>query len=632
MKRIWGFTVATLILTTTANAVFFNRFTVREAREQAKQPHISLQESISRAAEVNSFSSTAALCHAQFKSWSCVRQMYRPASAQCSSLTRNRHDGKAEMPLNRWMPGNYSKFGQLPLDNKLPNPRKISMVLRAFRPPRLSDKFTELYTTLGQYFSHDMSLTPDAVGKACTPVKHACFRSWETNMKLGCRPIYNEEKKSCIPMKRSATLCDKVSPVNEATSFIDASPVYGSNLKDMKLLRNGHRLRVNNLFKDLNGMAYLPFLKDRRETCAGQHPCFLAGDRRASVAPLLAMLHTIFMREHNRIADHFKSNTHVYFWTDDRIFAETRKIIEAMHQQLAYEHYLPHMVGRYLGSKINRDWTVRNTPSGSSNAFTHAAFRLAHCNINPMVRLRFHKGAGMGWRNEDRPIHHHFWRPDKIIQMGMDAIINGVQHQRMKDGAPHNIIAKPFTEHLFTEKLNGVAADLLALDIARGRDVGLKPYLHWRRFCRLPRADSWKALRRIWMITDKQFQGVKNLYVDPGSVDLFLGGMIEKPIPGALVGPTFRCLIGRQFLLTKNHDYYFYLRYDQRVARVLYPVKPVLMAHLLCRNSGIKEVRRNPFLVDSPIIPCRSIPSLDLSQYLAQSSKRTVSASTFDDF
>ncbi|XP_063870979.1 peroxidase-like protein 3 [Scylla paramamosain] len=41
-------------------------------------------------------------------------------------------------------------------------------------------------------------------------------------------------------------------------------------------------------------------------------------------------------------------------------------------------------------------------------------------------------------------------------------------------------------------------------------------------------------------------------------IDLFTGGLAEKPNRGALVGPTFGCLIGRQFHYLRRGDRYWY--------------------------------------------------------------------------
>jgi len=41
-------------------------------------------------------------------------------------------------------------------------------------------------------------------------------------------------------------------------------------------------------------------------------------------------------------------------------------------------------------------------------------------------------------------------------------------------------------------------------------------------------------------------------------IDLFAGGILERMAPGAIVGPTFRCIIGRQLSACKTGDIFFY--------------------------------------------------------------------------
>ena len=37
-----------------------------------------------------------------------------------------------------------------------------------------------------------------------------------------------------------------------------------------------------------------------------------------------------------------------------------------------------------------------------------------------------------------------------------------------------------------------------------------------------------------------------------------MGGLAEKPLSGAVVGPTFGCLLGQQFQIAKNADRFWY--------------------------------------------------------------------------
>lgn len=76
------------------------------------------------------------------------------------------------------------------------------------------------------------------------------------------------------------------------------------------------------------------------------------GDVRAQENPQLAILHTMMMREHNRIARALGELNP--FWDDETLFQETRRIVVAELQHITYSEYLPAMLGMLNTREIYR--------------------------------------------------------------------------------------------------------------------------------------------------------------------------------------------------------------------------------------------------------------------------------------
>ena len=65
----------------------------------------------------------------------------------------------------------------------------------------------------------------------------------------------------------------------------------------------------------------------------------MAGEWRTSENLALMSIHTLFLREHNRIAATLASLNPT--WSDETLYQETRRIVIAELQHIAYNEYLP---------------------------------------------------------------------------------------------------------------------------------------------------------------------------------------------------------------------------------------------------------------------------------------------------
>ena len=51
---------------------------------------------------------------------------------------------------------------------------------------------------------------------------------------------------------------------------------------------------------------------------------------------------------------------------------------------------------------------------------------------------------------------------------------------------------------------------------------------------------------------------ISEAYASVDDIDLYVGGLSERPAPGANIGPTLSCLIAEHFKQIKYSDRYFY--------------------------------------------------------------------------
>ena len=69
----------------------------------------------------------------------------------------------------------------------------------------------------------------------------------------------------------------------------------------------------------------------------------MLGDNRVNEQPGLTVFHTVWVREHNRLAKQLAYlNPH---WDDERLYQEARKIVIAENQHVTYNEWLPLVLG-----------------------------------------------------------------------------------------------------------------------------------------------------------------------------------------------------------------------------------------------------------------------------------------------
>src|SRR5438477_6628625 len=154
---------------------------------------------------------------------------------------------------------------------------------------------------------------------------------------------------------------------NDITAFLDASMVYGSDSVTADALRthSGGRLKTSpgpdgvigtaDDWLPFNNQTYFPGFHETGGDGTGAFhiandshvvsdaELFMAGDVRANENIELTSLHTLFMREHNRIANALRANNPGF--SDETLYQLARRQVGAEIQAITYNEWIPAVLG-----------------------------------------------------------------------------------------------------------------------------------------------------------------------------------------------------------------------------------------------------------------------------------------------
>lgn len=151
---------------------------------------------------------------------------------------------------------------------------------------------------------------------------------------------------------------------------------------------------------------------------------------------------------------------------------------------------------------------------------------------------------------------YQFYSPSNVDNTLKSVLITPIQKT-----TPH--LSAELSQHLFEESESDKTTiavnkglDLVSLNIQRGRDHGLPSYPRWREFCTKDKIRSFRDLKNI--LYDESTKEIGRIYDNVDDIDLYTGALAEKPLPNALVGPTFSYIIAEQFDRIMKGDRYWY--------------------------------------------------------------------------
>ncbi|CAH2085944.1 unnamed protein product [Euphydryas editha] len=565
---------------------------------------------------------------------------YKKVGGECNNQ-KNLDWGAVNTGYERLLPPDYSD-GIWAIRNSitglpLPSARTVSsaLILEGNRP---SGTLNLMFMQFGQFITHDIS-TGVVVSLDNGDAISCCFG----NGKLipvqlqhwACAPIVVDKKdifygqfgQQCLNFvrtqlaPRSDCTVGYAKQMNGVTHYTDLSHLYGSiEEKILELRAPGGLLKT---FKDFG--RDLPPLTKRKE-CLNMHDgaaCFESGDNHGNQIISLTVLQTIWTREHNRIARALSKINPT--WEDIKIFFETRRILQAVYQHIIYNEYLPLL----LGPRMMGMFGLRSTPGYSSSydpnvnpsltvEFASAAMRFGHSTVDDQLTVLSPQHKGI---YESIFIPEVMFQPSRLrLKPFLDRFLIGMSWQPMQSVDP--LVSESLSRYMFHGG-SPFGLDLAAINIQRGRDYGVRSYNAYRKLI------GMKPFKHFHQFAPSAAQRLSSVYASPEDIDLWVGGLLEEPVEGGVVGPTFANIIADQFSRLKAGDRYFYdnapdVNPGAFTPSQLKEIKKVTLSRIICDNSdGIELFLHSPNaflrsdLKRNEPVPCDSptIPVMDLSRF-----------------
>lgn len=477
--------------------------------------------------------------------------------------------GAAETQLLRLVAPDYSDGISTLSGESRPGPRTISNAVAAQSASQPnSDRATDFLWLWGQFVDHDLDLTdgtnPPELAPIAVPAGDASFDPTSTgNQSISFnRSIYDTSTGTGAENPRQQ--------INEITAWIDGSNVYGSSedrAAELRELDGTGRLKVSD-------GDFLPLNVNGFPNAGGSGPqLFLAGDVRANEHIGLTAIHTLFVREHNRYADTFRAEDPGL--SGDEIFERARRIVIAHLQAVTFNEFLPVLIGSKTIDRYRKyDPTIN--PS-IANVFSTAAYRLGHSALSPeLLRL---EADGTPIPEGNIQLRDAFFAPGRLKEEGgLEPLFRGFAVQLCQSIDIY--VIDDVRNFLFGQPGQG-GFDLVALNIQRGRDHGLPSYNDVREQLGLDRKASFAEINPDPAVQ----QRLAAAYATVDDIDVWLGGLAEEEMPGAMVGELIQFVVAEQFQALRDGDRFWYERVLSREDVKL--VNETTLAEIIRRNTEI---------------------------------------------
>lgn len=484
--------------------------------------------------------------------------------------------GSTDERLIRLAATEYGDGISTPAGEDRPSGREISNELSAQSQPSPSSRdLTDMVWLWGQFIDHDISISEGAMPE----------EEFDIDVPAGDHlfdPAYSGDK--VIGLNRTvydtSTGVDTDNPreqVNEISAYIDGGMVYGSDMERANELRSfeGGKLRVSDdnllIFND----ADLP-----NQDNGPDERLFLAGDVRANENVALTSLHTLWVREHNRIATELESEDPLL--SDEELYQQARSQVISQIQAITYNEYLPALIGN--GTIPDYEGYDSSVDPSVANEFSTAAYRFGHSMVSDQLLRLDNDGQTAESGNID--LQDAFFAPQEVVDHGIDSLLIGAATQTANE--VDNQIVDAVRNFLFGPPGNG-GFDLASLNIQRGRDHGLADYNQTRSDLGLGAVSDFDEITSDVRVQ----QRLRELYGTVDNIDLWVGGLAEDHVPGQSMGLTFSTILADQFGRIRDGDRFWYQNILEGEA--LKEIESTRLSDVIERNTLANNLQENVF-------------------------------------
>lgn len=417
-----------------------------------------------------------------------------------------------------------------------PNPRQLSLTFLSRQGDMKEVPFLNMLSVAWiQFQNHDWISYGEAVTNEVYEIPlgvddPARQRYWQAKLLVG---------KTQKDPYRIAEDRQRATYLNECTHWWDGSQIYGSDQKTQDWLRSGKngKLRIAGnglLCRDRKGIEETGFVRN-----------WWVG---------LAMMHTLFVREHNAICDHLQQ---VYpHWDDNQLFQVTRLINAALMAKihsLEWNAVINPNKALYQGLQSNWYGLLSGLLQAPNHMKTVGAITVTNPEMGGVVgNVTKNYGSPYGLTQEFVEVYRmHSLLPEalKVRKIGSDSVTSlpmnetrqaasgkctdryGIDNLLYSFGLQHpgQLVLNNYPRFMQEMSIPGNPVyDLGAVDILRARERGVPRYNAFRRAIGLHPIASFEDLTT----NDHYVRLLKEAYKgDVELIDLMIGALAEEHRP-----------------------------------------------------------------------------------------------------